>query len=403
MATRIFTLEALQAAHGDCLLLHYGQPSAPRLISIDGGPKGIYASSLAPRLAQIRKQRGGAVLEMRMVMVSHIDDDHITGILDFTHELRRQQDAGQAPSFDLLTLWHNSFDDLIGKLPAEVQPLVRRRMAGHLNEDAQAIAASVKQGRDLRIDADALALNVNSGFDDLVTFEKDGGPIDMGQGLQFTVLGPRKAEVDALRNKWSEEVRTLLKKARPSKKKKASGKSAERDEPGNPDALDRALTAAELDAVAAAFVDKSIPNLSSIVVLAECAGKSILLTGDARGDFILESLKEANRLTSGKIHVDALKAPHHGSDRDVTADFFRAITADHYVFSANGKYGNPDPETFKMLFEARPKGTYTLWLTNPVKPALKVIASRKPSGVKVQVRKDDELSVKIELGMLVGV
>ena len=33
----IFTLEALQAKHGDALLLHYGDAASPRLIVIDGG------------------------------------------------------------------------------------------------------------------------------------------------------------------------------------------------------------------------------------------------------------------------------------------------------------------------------------------------------------------------------
>ena len=49
----------------------------------------------------------------------------------------------------------------------------------------------------------------------------------------------------------------------------------------------------------AAFVDKSVPNLSSIVVLAELGGKSMLLTGDARGDKILEGMELAGLLETG--------------------------------------------------------------------------------------------------------
>ena len=41
-------------------------------------------------------------------------------------------------------------------------------------------------------------------------------------------------------------------------------------------------------AALAAYVDKSVPNLSSIVLLAEAKGKRMLLTGDARGDKILQ-------------------------------------------------------------------------------------------------------------------
>ena len=32
----VFTLEALQAAHGDSLILHYGPLNKPRFIVIDG-------------------------------------------------------------------------------------------------------------------------------------------------------------------------------------------------------------------------------------------------------------------------------------------------------------------------------------------------------------------------------
>ena len=89
MATPIFTLEALEAAHGDSLLLHYGSTAKPRLIVIDGGPKDIFKKSLSPRLKAIRQARGGGSLEVRMIMVSHIDDDHITGVIDLANELAR--------------------------------------------------------------------------------------------------------------------------------------------------------------------------------------------------------------------------------------------------------------------------------------------------------------------------
>src|SRR5262245_19478854 len=107
MAGQVFTLEALQAAHGDALLLHYGTLDNPRLIVIDGGPAGVYKASLDPRLKQIHDARGGAVLEIRMLMVSHIDDDHITGVLDLTKALRDLQDRHVTLPYDILTLWHN--------------------------------------------------------------------------------------------------------------------------------------------------------------------------------------------------------------------------------------------------------------------------------------------------------
>ena len=76
----IFSLEALEAQHGDCLILHYSSNHRPRFIVIDGGPDTVYRDRLRPRLEQIREKWGTGedrFLNLDMLMVSHIDDDHI--------------------------------------------------------------------------------------------------------------------------------------------------------------------------------------------------------------------------------------------------------------------------------------------------------------------------------------
>ena len=99
--------------------------------------------------------------------------------------------------------------------------------------------------------------------------------------------------------------------------------------------------------------DRSVPNLSSIMILAQADGKKILLTGDARGDHLIQGLQQTSLLkTNGTLHVDILKVPHHGSSRNVDEEFFKRITADKYVISANGKYGNPDLETLIWIVKA---------------------------------------------------
>jgi len=111
-------------------------------------------------------------------------------------------------------------------------------------------------------------------------------------------------------------------------------------------------------------MDTSVSNLASIVVIAEVEGKSALLSGDARGDMIIEWLEEMGELQPGESrHFDIVKLPHHGSDRNVTPEFFSRITADHYVVSGNGGHGNPEPHMFEMLFSARPELNYQLHLT----------------------------------------
>ncbi len=385
MAGTQFTLEFLNAKHGDCLLLHYGPASEPRLIVIDGGPDTVYEDRLKGRLEEIRQSRKTNQLEIRMVMVSHIDDDHINGICRWFRDLRELNDKKQALPFEILTLWHNSFDDLIAKTgtasavllaadaPATASvasiTLAPGPFGSMKHNGAAQIIASVKQGRALRLDADALAINMNSGFDDLIQFNGTPKALNIGGGLKFTVLGPRKAELDKLRTKWKTDLKKILEK---EKTKKAN---------------------------ATAFLDSSIPNLSSLVVLAEVDGKKILLTGDARGDHILESLEDSPKvLTAGKLPVDILKVPHHGSHRNSAVKFFKTIPARHYVISAegHGKHPNPAQKTFEELFEAQPKGPYTIWMTNPAPATVKAL-KKLPPGVKLVLTPKTKPSNQIKL------
>jgi hypothetical protein len=133
----------------------------------------------------------------------------------------------------------------------------------------------------------------------------------------------------------------------------------------------------------------------------------MLLTGDARGDDILMGLKDAKFLDSrGRLHVDLLKIPHHGSDRDVAPQFFQALTADHYVISANGENDNPDCETLCWLAESRGKDDYEVYLKNqdnPDKPILRknlAAAFKKFPDLKKKKRlhKFSALSVCVNLG-----
>lgn len=378
----VFILEALQADFGDSLLLHYGTKTNPKLIVIDGGPKGVYQKSLRKRLEQLRAKAPDKQLTLEMVMVSHIDRDHITGILDMTEELIEKQDGGEQMPYDVLRFWHNSFDDFVddkksAPLSAAVASILKGASpAAPKSFPAQvgniAVVADVKQGRDLRNNAEKLNFNVNTPFTDLViappTGKKD---VSLGSGLTFTVVAPNQQRIDELQDEWNEKLKKLK----------------------------LAKTAKDAEAIVAAFLDKSIPNLSSIVVLAKCEGKTMLLTGDARGDDLLAGLRSSGLMKKDRLHVDLLKLPHHGSDRNVSTDFFRMVTADHYVVSADGTHTNPDIPTLQMISEARGKDSFTIWLTNKEPRLEKFFAAEKKSGKKYKVvfRKDSQLSVSVAL------
>jgi len=110
-----------------------------------------------------------------------------------------------------------------------------------------------------------------------------------------------------------------------------------------------------------------VANLSSIVVLAKFGRRRMLLTGDARGDKILEGLETAGALKAGgTMRVDLLKVAHHGSANNLDDDFFERIRARHYVFSGNGEHGNPERAAMEMLCRARGNEPFEIHLTYPL-------------------------------------
>ena len=352
----ILSLDVRRARKGDCLLLHFGTEDEPGLVIIDGGPSKVYEPHLKPRLLEIREAReieDDRALPVDLLMVSHVDDDHIQGILELTRELREEPGV---PLVRIRRLWHNSFDEVIGNDPAELTSSLTAQfgpasLEGGLPSDATVdsdeedeevvgstlrVLASIPQGHRLRLDAEALDLPLNPQFDGKLILAAEDA-IDLTDDLSFTVVGPMQAEVKALQRDHDEWLEKL-------------------EEEG--------LTPEE---ALAAYVDKSVANLSSLVLLVESGGKSILLTGDARGDKILKGLESIGTIEEdGKLHVDVLKVPHHGSANNLTRNFFERITADHYVFSGNGEHGNPEREALKMLLGARPTASFAIHLTYPI-------------------------------------
>jgi hypothetical protein len=359
-----FSLDVLRAKKGDCLMLHYGSETEPHLMVIDGGPSGVYKPQLKPRMERIRASRGledAEPLPIDVVMVSHIDDDHIRGIIELTKG-QLKKNPGLRLRVD--SLWHNAFEDLVTATPEEllrdfgkasfeasasrIPVFDQIQVSDEAERQAIDVLASISQGRQLRDDREALQKTsqaqrqwrLNHKFrGKLILAQAAAEPVKLDGELKVTVAGPMQPELLELKQAQDEWLR----------------------EHG----AAKTKTAA---AMLAAFVDKSVPNLSSIVVFVELGGKSMLLTGDARGDKILNGLELARVLKpDGKRHVNILKVPHHGSENNMEPVFFRRLPADHYVFSGDGEHGNPARATFEMLLEARgADAEYEIHLTYPV-------------------------------------
>ena len=80
-------LELLPAGCGDCLWLEYGRPGETHIVLIDGGVEDT-AGRLEARIQDAIKERQTTSLHIDLLVVTHIDNDHILGILKLLEEAR---------------------------------------------------------------------------------------------------------------------------------------------------------------------------------------------------------------------------------------------------------------------------------------------------------------------------
>ena len=356
-------LHVLQAEHGDCMILEYGKSTDPRFILVDGGPKDVYDEHLKGELERIRDEGG----RLGLVILSHVDNDHVIGLLDLIAELREQRANGDPETIAINSLWHNSFSKTIGEgtdLEARLRTLMATAGVGVQTRAISSMALDgISQGNQLSLAAAAHGIPLNPQcLGGVVCVEQLPNDIIL-ENLSLRVVGPTRENIEALKREWMEWL--------------------EEQETG----------AATADPFFASMSDDSFKNLSSIMVLAEADGKKALLTGDGRGDHLIQGLGKAGLLDDdGCLHVDILKVPHHGSDRNVTKGFFNTITADTYVLSGNGKHGNPDLATLIWIVEAAKEQSRAIEIitTNETLSTKKLVEEYPPEEYGYSLKKLEE-------------
>lgn len=336
-------LIVVQAEFGDCLLLQSSHGSDSISILIDGGPSQTYEKNLKPTLNTVLASKS-----LNLVILSHIDNDHVLGLLDLFEEIKREKESGGSGVLKVSGLWHNSFNDILRTKVEDNKHLQNlfssERFSFIKGEEfirklpALGALKGVGEGRDLRKLARSLRIPINSQFggDQIVVGDKDK-TVKVGK-MTFSIIGPTQKNLDKLRKIWNDWLRKHPK-----------------------------ISVDNSDFQVLQALDASIANLSSIMFIVEYRGKKILFTGDGLGDDAVDMISERGLLDSeGGYHVDVMKVPHHGSERNASAEFFNTVTADTYVISANGRDDNPSLATLKWIIKSKRKKNKTIkiFLTN---------------------------------------
>ena len=305
----MFRIEMLPAGHGDCLWIEYGDPKAPRRVLIDGGAAGTYKRALRERLRGLRENER----RFELLVVTHIDADHITGILELLEDSETR--------FQARDIWFNGYRHLPDEKPETLGPVQGERLTDLL--------AKRPWNREFKEAA--------------VVVQADGElpRLQLEGGLVLTLLSPTPGKLADLKPEWEKEVRKAgLDPSQP--------RPGEVESPGGFELLG----SPDVEALAAeAFSEDSAKaNGSSIALLAEFEGRRLLLTGDAHPGIMTAAIK---RLAGGgRLAVDACKLPHHGSKANVNRQFLQALDCRKWLFSTNGAYfRHPDRQTVARVIK----------------------------------------------------
>jgi metallo-beta-lactamase superfamily protein len=373
-------LTVFQSDKGDCLLL---TSKDNKRILIDGGMAPAYRTHVAPALGSLRENGD----ELDLVYVSHIDEDHVSGILQLMEDLvewrvynfQRASGNDRYPVPDdprppeVGELWHNAFHELAGDdadaiedMLATTASVLEGATSDKRREEARRqrqIVSGAGEAIELthRASPEQLGIPINKAFGgQLAMVRERPQEIKLGS-LKITLLWPTEKELDDLRKEWNEWLATH--QAQLKRIQDQMRDDAERLATGDVEAFRAAIA---LQAGELGDIDRvTAPNLASLMLFVEEGERTILLTGDGHADHILEGLELAGKIEDGGgLHVDVLKVQHHGSEYNFRPEFCRRITADDYVTCANGAYANPDPRVLEMILDSR-LGTDSQRSVNP--------------------------------------
>ncbi len=252
-----------------------------------------------------------------LLIVTHIDDDHIGGIKEL------YQDTGFGKDF-IKEVWFNSGDLLSDYFNTKRDPV---RAVEIIKNDQTSM--SVGQGISLE---KALKEESSNWIQKLIRVSENR--INF-LGLSITILSPNEDKLERLHKHWETEIDKKVKM------------SEEHD--------DFNISISEL--INRKFnEDRTIPNGSSIALLLERNEKTILLLGDAHPSVIADSLEKLELASEeNKLKLNLVKVSHHSSKGNTSPRLLSLIECNKFVVSTDGrKHGLPDKEAIARIIASQP-------------------------------------------------
>lgn len=337
-------IRSYPAKNGDAFLVKATVSRFAMLI--DGG----YAETFQRHIKSDLEILADIGYALDLVVATHIDSDHISGLVAFF----RLNASAQAPAIiPVREVLHNSLRNLVEL--TEGQPTMR--------QDDLALLREIRlRGHPLPDKTDNLVQEISARQgNSLAQLLRDGGypwntharavsvagdrvvDLDLPQA-KIKILGPNKARLDALKSWWISEIRRMG----------LIGSMEDLDDVFEflcahevVATGEQLLASSDADLTKAYFPDNSVTNGSSISLIIEIEGRRLLFLGDSWADDIVTALAQ-----QGTTIFDAVKIAHHGSLRNTSPDLLRLVDSPHFFISTNGDgHDHPDFAVLKAIVD----------------------------------------------------
>ena len=314
---------------------------------IDAGFTSTYQDFIAADLAQVAKEGG----QLDLVVCTHIDADHISGLLEFFSHNGPPAKRG----IEVGAVWHNS----LRSLPAPttepdsshdrmvLEAIRRRGFPGASSSSPDPISA--RQGSSLAKLLRQHGYHWNSGNGS--TCISEGTAFSLPHDVNIDVIGPTTARLEELRDMWLGEVRKLGYRgsSQPSDLTEDAYEMWCARAPARSAPQAKTIAANGNLSLAEVYTpDTSIPNGSSIALIITGGNKRVLFLGDAWAEDVVAKLRSLHPTTT-PIIFDAIKVSHHGSLHNTSVDLLAVTDSPCFLISSDGgRHGHPD---FEVLAE----------------------------------------------------
>jgi beta-lactamase superfamily II metal-dependent hydrolase len=317
MAKKFFQIEMLQAAHGDCLWIEYGEGDSLRRILIDGGPIGTY-EALEAKIATLAD--GDNTFEA--IVLTHVDTDHVDGLIRlFAHK-------PAAWKFATKDVWFNGWKHL----------------------DTETLGGNQGEFFSALIEARLGHAKWNKAFKGKTIVVPDEGKlprVKLAEDFVITLLSPTPEKLVKMKKAWEKDVKNFA-----PGDLEAAWEALAKQKKYLPDKTLLGSTP-EIDAELEkqAKPDSAAANGASIAFLAEFGGMSALFLGDAHADAVSASIARLlEERGEERLVVDAVKVAHHGSKANINDALLALIESPNFLISTSGaQFKHPDEEAIKRI------------------------------------------------------